>query len=132
MSSNIYVKHTDKFYEIEVNTIAIDYIIFKFNSFLKHNEFFDSFHKFGDVNYINGTYFFRHEKDSFRYEILLKLHDKFYILEVMSVDYDWKSTEESKKLMMANVSFLNGDERTEKEFNTRFREIKIDKLLSSR
>lgn len=87
----------------------------------------------GDLNLVEGTYTFRHERDSFKYTILLNVYDKKYVLDVMSIDYDWDNSTQTKKLLRANLGVLNTDERPElydRISTTIKREINLENLLS--
>lgn len=136
LKTSIYVKHIGKSYDINVSRLSYDNMICEFLSTSEYEEFFNSFHRLGDVNYVDGEYVFRHDVKSYQYEIFMEttyfgLSDKVYhILEVMGVDYVCDDTDEENN--SANISFLNGDIRSEEVFNSRFREIKIIKLLSER
>jgi hypothetical protein len=124
----IYVKHTNKIYTVGLYSWNIDWVIFKFNSEEEQDDFFSNFHKKGDLNYVAGEYKLRHEEDSYKYTILLNNQGDKYVLDVMSVDYGWLNSEESKKQLEALVSVLNTDKRPEL-YEQHFREIKIDNLF---
>lgn len=126
----IYVKHTGKTYKVLTGMFTADYVVWQFLTKENHKEFFESFHTVGDVNYIDGDYYFRYEEKSYRYEIFFSHFDEHFILEIMSVQYDWTNSPKAKEELMATVSFLDGDVRDKSEYYNRLREIKIEKLLS--